>query len=438
MFTAVSRRRLALGAAATFTAWPRRVFAQDASTCNNVPDTPTVERPPPQVYWRSISDPELALAFRCHGMMPEFLRDDVTPLGVHYLLNHFAIPNLSADAYAVAIGGKVQTPRKISLTEIQGRQQLKQAVTMECAGTGRRSLSPRPVYVPWDKECIGTYQWIGTPLAPLLQQAGIDPSAVEVLFSGWDSGVDLGIEHVFERSLPLAEALRDEVMLAWAANGQPLLPEHGFPLRLIVPSWYGMASVKWLRAITVLDEPFQGVQQKQVYIYEKTKDDPQAKPVQRKHVNSAIMPIGYPDLMSRTAFAAPGTYTVRGRAWSGNGTVTNVDFSTDGGASWQAAQVQRTLGDPFAWVNWQASWNASAGEFVLACRATDETGQTQPLDPQAVWNLGGNGVNEIAQLPVLVQDGVGSVLSQIPCQPRLALPGADLPPVPDAHNTADS
>ena len=431
----LSRRGLAL-AAASLGALPRRARAQDASTCNTVPDVPTAERPPPQAYWRSISDPELDLAFRCHGMMPEFLADDVTPLGVHYLLNHFAIPALDADGYAVAIGGKVANPRKVPLAELQGRPTLTQAVTMECAGTGRRTLSPRPVYVPWDKECIGTYQWTGTPLAPLLQEAGIDPSAVEVLFSGWDSGVDLGVEHAFERSLPIADAMRAEVMLAWAANGQPLLPEHGFPLRLVVPSWYGMASVKWLRAITVLDAPFEGVQQKQVYVYEQVKDDPNASPVQHKRVNSAILPVGYPDLVSRVAFVAPGTLTVRGRAWSGNGRVARVEFSADGGASWQDAQLQRTLADPYAWVGWQASWSASHGAAVLACRATDETGQVQPLDPQAAWNLGGNGVNGVARLPVMVQDGVGSVLAQVPCQPRLVLPDGRLPPVPDALNTA--
>ncbi len=116
----------------------------------------------------------------------------------------------------------------VSLAALQGRRVLKQAVTMECAGTGRRSLSPRPVYVPWDKECIGTYQWIGTPLAPLLQEAGIDPAAVEVLFSGWGRGVDLGVEHVFERSLPLADAMRDEVMLAWGATISRCRPSTAF------------------------------------------------------------------------------------------------------------------------------------------------------------------------------------------------------------------
>lgn len=114
---------------------------------------------------------------------------------------------------------------------------------------------------------MGTYEWTGTRLRPLLERAGLAENAVDVLFTGWDSGIDLGVEHAFERSLPLADALRDEVMLAWAANGQPLLPGHGFPLRLIVPSWYGMASVKWLRAITVLDAPFEGLQQQRGYRY---------------------------------------------------------------------------------------------------------------------------------------------------------------------------
>jgi sulfane dehydrogenase subunit SoxC len=121
------------------------------------------------------------LAFRNHGMMAELLRTDITPLGAHYLL--------------------------------QGRGTITQAVTMECAGTGRRNLQPRPVYVPWDKEAIGTYRWTGTPLRPLLEQAGLASNAVEVLFTGWDSGIDLGIEHAFERSLPVADAMRDEVML---------------------------------------------------------------------------------------------------------------------------------------------------------------------------------------------------------------------------------
>jgi len=428
----LTRRRAAIGAVAALGTIPTRVVAQD--TCNTVPDAPTADRPDPQAFWRSFSDPELALAFRNHGMIAELLRSDITPLGAHYLLVHFAVPPLSAEGYSIAIGGQVQNPFRISLAELQGRGTITQAVTMECAGTGRRSLQPRPVYVPWDKEAIGTYQWTGTPLRPLLEQAGLASNAVEVLFTGWDSGVDLGIEHAFERSLPVADAMRDEVMLAWAANGQPLLPEHGFPLRLVVPSWYGMASVKWLRAITVLDEPFEGVQQKQVYTYEAVKDGP-SQPVRQKHVNSVMLPIGIPDLISRTCFVAPGTQILEGKAWSGFGAIVGVEVSTDGGGSWTAAQLRRGLSDTFAWVNWRAQWSAGPGAYTLVCRAWDDAGNVQPLDPQAEWNLQGNGVNVAQQTSVIVQDGIGSALSQVPCQPQLVIPGADLPPTPATRNT---
>ena len=221
-----------------------------------MPATPTAERPDPQENWLDYSAAEVALAFRNHGMQAEFYREPLTPLGSHYLLIHFDVPQLRADGYSVAIGGRVRNPIRISLSELQARRAVSQVVTLECAGTGRHPMKPRAVYVPWSSEAMGTYQWTGTPLRPLLEQAGLLDDAVEVLFTGWDSGIDLGVEHAFERSLPVAEALRDEVMLAWEANGQPLLPVHGFPLRLVVPSWYGMASVKWLRAITVLNEPF--------------------------------------------------------------------------------------------------------------------------------------------------------------------------------------
>lgn len=233
-----------LAARARATAAPAAAGHTGPSACTTVPDTPTVERPPPQVVADVFSTPETELAFRNHGMHAEFLRHPLTPLGSHYLLVHFDIPTLDAGSYALAIGGRVRQPLRIGLQELKGQPVITQTVTMECAGTGRATLDPRPVYVPWFKECMGTYEWTGTRLRPLLERAGLLADAVEVLFTGWDSGVDLGVEHAFERSLPLADALRDEVMLAWAANGRALLPEHGFPLRLIVPSWYGMASVK--------------------------------------------------------------------------------------------------------------------------------------------------------------------------------------------------
>lgn len=437
----LSRRRfMAVGGAAATTllgascapggAALRSSVAPDAP-CTTVPDSPTAQRPDPQENWRVFSAPETALAFRNHGMQAELLREPITPLGAHYLLIHFDIPRLSAGQYSLAIGGRVRSPATVSLEELKARPPMTQTVTMECAGTGRSTLRPRAVYVPWFKEAIGTYQWTGTPLRPLLEQAGLLDDAVEVLFTGWDTGVDLGVEHAFERSLPVVEALRDEVMLAWDANGQALLPQHGFPLRLIVPRWYGMASVKWLRAITVMNKPFRGVQQAKVYRYQQRKGEP-GEPVREKRVHSVMMPPGIPDLLTRHRFVAPGRHTLQGMAWSGLGRITRVEVSTDGGTRWVDAQLVPVSSDPYAWIQWRTEWEVSIpGDYVLACRATDAAGNVQPLDPNARWNRQGMGVNGVQRLPVTVQVGIGSVGSRVPSTTRLVVPGAEVPPPPN-------
>lgn len=408
--------------------------AKPAGRCATVSDTPGAGRPPPQEDWRDFSASEVELAFRCHGMQAEFLREPITPLGAHFLLIHFDVPRLDARGYSVALGGHVRRPHRVALGELQRRHVLSQAVTLECAGTGRSTMRPRSIYVPWFREAIGTYRWTGTPLRPLLEQAGLLDGAREVLFTGWDTGVDLGVEHAFERSLPLAEALRDEVMLAWEANGQPLLPQHGSPLRLVVPSWYGMASVKWLRAITVLDHSFEGIEQARVYRYQQGADDP-GEPVRQKRVDSAILPPGIPDLVTRRRFLAPGRHMLQGMAWSGAGRVTHVDVSADGGASWREARLVPVARDRFAWTQWFAEWEASApGDHVLASRARDEAGNVQPLDAQETWNRQGMGGNAVQRLGVTVQDGVGIAAMQAPSPTRAAVPGARLPPLPNATN----
>lgn len=396
--------------------------------CTTVPDLPTAERPEPQKNWRVFSAPETILAFRNHGMQAELLREPITPLGAHFLLIHFDIPQLSSDDYSVTIGGRVRSPAVLPLAELKTRPTITQAVTMECAGTGRSTMRPRAVYVPWFKEAIGTYQWTGTPLRPLLEQAGLLSDAVEVLFTGWDTGVDLGVEHAFERSLPIAEAMRDEVMLAWAHNGQPLLPQHGFPLRLIVPSWYGMTSVKWLRAITVLNKPFQGIQQAKVYLYQQRKGET-GVPVQKKRVHSVMMPPGIPDLISRHRFLAPGRHILQGKAWSGTGRITRVEVSTDGGLRWKDAEIIRVSPDPYAWIQWRSEWQADkAGDYVLACRATDSAGNVQPVDPNARWNRQGMGGNGVQKIPVSVRAGVGIAGSRVPSANQIIVAGAELPP----------
>ncbi len=191
---------------------------------------------------------ELQLAGRNRGMPLEALRYDVTPTGLHYLLVHFDIPAVDPNDWRLQVGGLVDRQLDLSLDDLRSRPRRTIPVTLECAGNGRARLRPRPLSNPWLFEAIGTAEWGGTPLAPILDEAGIRDDAVELVFTGADRGVQGGVVHDYERSLSLAEARRAEVLLVDEMNGAPLQPQHGFPLRLLVPGWYGMTSVKWLNA----------------------------------------------------------------------------------------------------------------------------------------------------------------------------------------------
>ena len=338
---------------------------------------------------------------RNHGMHLEGLRYPITPVGMHYLLIHFDIPLIDPATYELEIGGLVHTPARLTLDEIKARPALTVPVAMECGGNGRAHLSPRPLSAPWHEEAIGCAEWTGTPLGPILEEAGVLDDAVEILFSGHDRGIDAGSEHAFERSLPVEEALRDGVLLAYAMNGRPLPPQHGFPLRLVVPDWYGMASVKWLKEITAIARPFEGVQQGIKYRYKQSEDDP-GTPVTRKRPRALMVPPGIPDFLSRVRHVRAGKILVEGRAWSGFGPVERVEFSPDGGHTWEDAELGEPLGS-YAWRPWSCDWDArEPGEYELCARATDASGRTQPADGDETWNYGGYGVNPIQRVPVVV------------------------------------
>ena len=223
----------------------------------------------------------------------------------------------------------------------------------------------------------------------------IPESAVEVRFRGLDRGVEGGEAQFYERSLSVADALREEVLLAWGMNGAPLLPQHGFPLRLVVPGWYGMTSVKWLDSITLSSEPFDGYQQRQSYRLRQTPDEP-GEPVTRMLPRSLIIPPGVPDFATRERIVEPGPCTVRGRAWSGLGAIASVQVSADGGATWSPARLGPAA-SRWAWRAWEWDWDAAPGDHELMCRATDDAGNTQPLE--APWNLGGYSNNEVHRVP---------------------------------------
>jgi sulfane dehydrogenase subunit SoxC len=249
------------------------------------------------------------------------------------------------------------------------------------------------------EEAVGTAEWTGTPLGPLLEEAGVADDAVEVVFGGADRGVQGGLEHDYERSLPLQDALRAEVLLAFGVNGRPLPPQHGYPLRLVVPGWYGMASVKWLRRITVLAEPFGGYQQTGSYLIHASEDDP-GVPVTRIEPRSLLQPPGIPEFESRSRFLGPGSHVLRGRAWSGRAPIARVEVSSDGGRSWRDAALGERR-SRWAWVGWSLPWEATPGEHELCSRATDEAGNTQPLERP--WNTGGYANNAVQRVPVTVR-----------------------------------
>ncbi|MGW3783075.1 sulfite oxidase [Micromonospora chokoriensis] len=347
----------------------------------------------------AISAEELQLAARNHGIPLEALRYDVTPAGLHYLLIHYDIPEVDAATHALTIGGAVDRPLTVSLADLRERPRVTRQVTLECAGNGRALLHPRPVSQPWLVEAVGNAEWTGTPLAPLLREAGLGPDAVDVVFTGADHGVERGVEQDYQRALPVADALREEVLLAYEMNGAPLLPQHGAPLRLIVPGWYGMAHVKWLHSIEVRTEPFEGYQNAVAYRVRQDADDP-GVPVTRIEPRALVRPPGFPDFMSRRRVLRPGRCTVDGRAWSGHAPVVAVEVTTDGGESWASAELDPADSGDFAWRRWRYEWTATPGRYVLGARATDASGRTQPVEQP--WNRGGFANNLVQRVEVVV------------------------------------
>jgi DMSO/TMAO reductase YedYZ molybdopterin-dependent catalytic subunit len=341
---------------------------------------------------------EVQLGLRNHGMPLEGLRYPITPTGMHYVLVHFDIPYVETTGLSLEVGGLVGNPLRLTLEDIRKRPGVTMPVTMECAGNGRALMEPRPVSQPWHTEAIGTAEWTGTPLKPLLEEAEVSAEADELLFTGLDRGVQGDIVHAYQRSLTIEEASRDEVLLVYAMNGQPLEPQHGFPLRLIVPGWYGMTSVKWLTRIEAIRGHFDGYQMTGSYRYARSADDP-GEAVTLQKVRALMVPPGIPDFVTRTRLVPAGPVRLMGRAWAGRLVVTDVEVSTDGGKTWANATVGKPIGQ-YAWREWSYEWQAKSGEYTLCVRARDSAGNVQP---DAVWNYQGMGNNMVQRVEVVVE-----------------------------------
>jgi sulfane dehydrogenase subunit SoxC len=343
---------------------------------------------------------ELQLAFRNKAIPLEALRYDVTPTGMHYALIHYDIPFVDAEAFRLTVGGRVRNPITLTLEDLQRRPARTQRVTLECAGDGRALLSPRPLSQPWLTGAVGTAEWTGTPLRALLDEAGLEDDAVDIVFTGLDHGIEGGVEQDYQRSLTVQQATDDTVLIAWAMNGRPIEPQHGYPLRLIVPGWYGMAHVKWLRGIEAVPQSFTGYQQAIAYTYSQSRQE-QGEPVTLMRVRSLMIPPGFPDFLTRRRIVPRGRAELQGRAWSGQGSVTRVEVSVDGGQTWADAEVERDA-HPHAWQSWRYAWDAvTPGEYELVCRAHDSAGNVQPLDQ--FWTARGMGNNMAHRVRVQVE-----------------------------------
>ncbi|HEU4424955.1 MAG TPA: molybdopterin-dependent oxidoreductase [Pilimelia sp.] len=345
-----------------------------------------------------ISDDELGLAARNHGMPLEALRYDITPPGLHYLLIHYDIPVLDAATWRLRIGGLVGAPLHLDLDALRAMPSSTVRVTLECAGNGRARLRPRPISQPWLVEAVGTAEWTGVPLRDVLANAEVDPAAVEVVFTGADHGVERGVEQDYQRSLAVDDALGEDVLLAYAMNGAPLPPQHGHPVRLVVPGWYGMAHVKWLVGVDLVAEPFGGFQQAVAYRMRQGPDEP-GEPVTRIAPRALLVPPGFPDFMSRTRIVRPGPVRLEGRAWSGRAPVVRVEVSPDAGRTWSEARLEPDGGHRWAWRRFTQEWTATPGRHVLTARATGADGEAQPVGQ--AWNRGGFANNATHEIPVV-------------------------------------
>jgi DMSO/TMAO reductase YedYZ molybdopterin-dependent catalytic subunit len=333
----------------------------------------------------------------CETSLPALIGGIVMPNASFYVRNHFQIPNLDPADWRLSVKGMVDRSLNLSLRDLTNMPSQTRVVTLECAGNGRFQLSPRVKGEQWNFGAVSTAEWTGVPLVEVLDRAGVRQGAQEVSFRGIDSGVVEGLSESirFERSLCVDDARGADVLLAYAMNGAPLPVQHGYPLRVIVPSWYAVASVKWLTEIEVIGAPFQGHYQTDSYFYEWQRDGKvEVEPVTLQRVRSLITE------PEADAEIERGDLAIRGVAWSGAAPIARVDVSIDG-KPWREA---RLVGDPkrHSWQWWELLMHADApGTVEIRVRATDMVGRTQPETPE--WNRLGYGNNSVQTIRVQIK-----------------------------------
>ena len=301
----------------------------------------------------------------------------VTPNRLFFVRNHFEVPAINPETWELKMEGLVERPQSWTLATLAAMPQHSVFATVECAGNGRSFLREKAAGVQWGAGAIGHAEWTGVRLRDLLNAARVKSTAMEVVFEGADRGTepDHPDPMFFSRSLPLSKALDGDTLVALRMNGDWLDSNHGAPMRLFVPGWYGVASVKWLRRIRVIDHEYAGYFQTSKYSIQKTTAAGKRRlPLGPGVVKSEMLQ------PAANAKLGLGPHRIAGLAWGGEERIARVDVSTDGGGSWQSAQL-KGLQQPFSWCQWECPWTAETlGAHTLLCRAQTESGQIQPFE----------------------------------------------------------
>jgi DMSO/TMAO reductase YedYZ molybdopterin-dependent catalytic subunit len=305
----------------------------------------------------------------------------ITPTEQFYVRTHFPIPKIDKKNWRLRVEGEVEKPFQINYDELLKLGSKKIPVTLECAGNNRNFLEAKVKGVQWGLGAVGNAEWTGVPLSILLDRAGVKPTAREVILEGADGGSledpkSPPGEVKFARSIPLAKA-REDVLLAYRMNDVDLPPEHGFPLRAVVPGWYAMASIKWLQQIIVTDRPFNGYYQTLDYAFWRRRGDiADLVPLTEMQIKAEIARPSEGEVVP-----ANSDVRVFGAAWTSDGEILKVELSTDGGSTWNEVKL---VGEPKpnAWRLWKFDWHtpAKSGKQTLVARASDSRGRTQPSE----------------------------------------------------------
>ena len=314
-----------------------------------------------------------------------------------FIRNHFEIPDIDIADWKLTVTGEVPNPISFSYQDLTSLSAVTIQSTLECAGNSRATVNPPCEGLLWNNGGVGSAAWTGIPVDTILSMTGVNPNAKEVLFLGCDNGSENSesIED-YGMSIPLPKSRDKHTILAYKMNDDTLPNNHGYPLRLIVPGWYGMASVKWVKEIRVVNEPYKGFHQSKYYVFVKpgAADNAPLARVSTMKVKSLITSL------RRGQALEIGEHIIQGIAWSGAGNVEKVEISTDNGRNWEIAALDPPL-SRYSTQTWRYYWSATqSGCYLVSCRATDMQGNIQPIAFE--WNFRGFANNSIHTLPIQI------------------------------------